>query len=61
MSAIATAKRRRRQAKMNNAHVHKLGRRVYGYGNKSAEKSSRRLAEMIRRRQEIIARGGKVK
>lgn len=42
MCTTATAKRRRRQARMNNAHLAKIGRREYH--KMSAEKSASREA-----------------
>lgn len=56
MSAIATAKRRRRQAAMCNAHLAKLGRRVYK--KKSASKVARRLAQVIAKQRAIQQRKG---
>jgi hypothetical protein len=57
MCGTATAKRRRRQAKMNNSHLAKLGRPVYRV--KSATKSAAKLRLRIQREQERKQRGAK--
>lgn len=52
-----TAKRRRKQAKMNNAHLSGLG--VTRYHQKSAEAAQRQLARVIANERRIAQRGKK--
>ena len=56
MSAIQTAKRRRRQAVIGNRHLAKIGRRVYK--KKSASKSAKRLQQVIAKQNLIAQRKG---
>lgn len=56
MSVIATAKRRRRQAKNGYKHLAKLGRPIYK--KVSASKSARRLMKVIEKQKTIAARKG---
>ena len=54
MSTASTAKRRRRQAVIGNAHVAKLGRRRYRHTD--AVTASRRLLQTIEREKALRAR-----
>jgi hypothetical protein len=56
MSVIATAKRRRRQAKNGYKHLAKLGRPVYK--KVSASKALRRLMRVIEKQKMIAQRKG---
>lgn len=55
--SIATAKRRRRQAKNGYKHLAKLGRPIYN--KKSGDKATRLLRERVKREQERRQRGAK--
>lgn len=57
--SIAAAKRRRRQMRMGNKHVAKLGRRVYKVH--SAEHSARKLRRQIETLHRIAQNKGKKK
>lgn len=59
MSAISTAKRRRRQAANNYRHIAKLGRPIYK--KRSADKLQARLMRLIEKQRTIALNKGKSK
>lgn len=59
MTVIATMKRRRRQMKKNFRHIAKFGRPKFP--KPSAEKSQRRLSQVIEKQKRIAANKGNKK
>lgn len=55
--SIATAKRRRRQAAMNNAHLSGMG--ISRYRKSDATASARKLAEIIRKERQMAINKGR--